>query len=166
MASLNTLNPNALRYFINETLYSFEITPVDETAPIDPPTTPAYAYLGENRKNFLFILENQQHSFFSEAALDAFSKTIMALGLTMADIAVYNLDMSSGSTDIGPLLSFFNPKKLVFSGVSPLDLGLTKGDLNVVFEHGNSSCLFTYSFEEMLTDTQKKKLFWTQLKTL
>jgi len=166
MANLNTINPTALQLLINETLYSFPVSDVREPAIAEESASPSFAYLGKNKRKYLFIVFEPNHPFFSEEALAAFSKTIAALGMAMSDIAVFNLASSSGTVDAATLFTFFDPKKVIYLGVSPQVLGLTPLTPNTPSQKNDRTSLFTYSFEEMLNDTQKKKTFWLQLKNL
>lgn len=163
MTILNTKNPYALRYLINDTIYKFNI-PVESKQILETSTT--YQYLGENQKHILYIVSNDEQQYFSPEALSAFSKTIGALGLSMGDVAVLNVSQQNSLIDFDQITVYFNPHKIIFSGVSPAQFGLSDLSLNNAITMNNIRLLYTFSFEEMLYNTDKKKIFWQQVKTL
>lgn len=172
MTHLNTTNPFALRYLMDDAIYNFQMvdnsldTPVTtNSAVLEEPAT-SYTFLGENKKRILYLIEDQQNEYFSKEALEAFSKTIQALSLFMADVAVMNVSRQAMEVTFEKLLHFFNPQKLIFAGPSPGQFGLTQLSLNQATEAKNIRVLHTYTFEEMLQDVNKKKTFWTQIKSL
>ena len=168
MTTLNTNNPYALRYLLNETVYAFEITKKDKEPNEEPlvEISPIYQFLGGNKKQILYIVDNQAHAYFSTGALDAFSRTINALGLSMEDIAVFNIGKHTPIINFDQICAYFNPQKVILAGASPTQLTLNNLSLNDPITIDNIKVLYTFSFEEMLTDTERKKTFWQQVKTL
>jgi len=168
--SLNTNNPMALRYLLEETLYPFsaEAPSVAGTQTPDKPMEEKipFSFLGEHKQGLLYLITAPAIPFFSEQALDAFTKTNQALGYTLADIAVLNTASLDKTEVQQELLAFFSPKKIVFAGASPQELGFPLFPLNSIQSFEGIPVLYTYSFEEMLTDVQKKKTFWQTLKLL
>lgn len=168
MTTLNTNNPYALRYLLNETVYDFEITKKDREPNEEPlvEVSPDYQFLGGNKKQILYIVDNQADAYFSSGALDAFSKTINALGLSMEDIAVFNIAKHTPIIDFDQVCTYFNPQKVILAGASPTQLTLNNLSLNDPITINSVKVLYTFSFEEMLTDVERKKTFWQQVKTL
>ncbi|HWV72795.1 MAG TPA: hypothetical protein VN040_13800 [Pseudosphingobacterium sp.] len=168
MTTLNTNNPYALRYLLNDTVYAFEITKKDEELNEEPlvEVSSYYEFLGENKKQILYIVDNQAHTYFSSGALDAFSRTINALGLSMEDIAVFNIAKHTSIINFDQICTYFNPQKVILAGASPTQLTLNNLSLNNPITLNNVKILYTFSFEEMLTDIERKKTFWQQVKTL
>lgn len=145
--SLHTNDPVALRYLMTETIFG-----IDEPT---PSRSPQFSYHGGNRRNYLFLTHEIGHEWMSAAALDAFTKTLAALKLTMDDIAVLNIGKLSEIPAKPDLIAFFNPKVIVALGAS---LPWDESDGLVVYQ--------TCSFDEMLVDAEKKRKFWTAIKTL
>ncbi|GAA4783065.1 hypothetical protein GCM10023231_08400 [Olivibacter ginsenosidimutans] len=166
MTSLTTKNPTALRYFMEETLYPVQITGKTETQQIAEKAPVGYHFLGGNSKHILFLVRNKAHAFFSPTAHEAFLKTIQALALSLEDVAVFNTSTTAERVDMDRICSFFQPKIFVVAGPISNDLGLPDYPLNTPTHQDGIKLLYTFSFEEMLTDTQKKKLFWQAIKTL
>jgi len=159
--SLHTTNPVALRHLMTETIFGIE-EPENASGNPEasvPKTTSGlslpFAYHGGNKRNLLFLTHETLYEWMSAAALDAFTKTLAALKLSMDDIALLNVGKLSEIPEKSHLLAFFNPKVVVALGVS---LPWNESDDLVVFK--------TYSFDEMLVDAEKKRVFWTTIKTL
>ncbi|PPL04436.1 hypothetical protein [Parapedobacter indicus] len=159
--SLHTTDPTALRYLMTETIFGIEEPGADgpdQEAAVPtatPNTSLQFAYHGGNKRNLLFLTHETQYEWMSAAALDAFTKTLAALKLSTDDIALLNVGKLSEIPEKSHLLAFFNPKVVVALGAS---LPWDESDGLTVFK--------TYSFDEMLVDAEKKRLFWTTLKTL
>ncbi len=173
MTLLKTNQPQALRYLFDESLYSVGMdTLITEKAALrngeaDQDTIQSVDFLGENQRRILYIIEETAYSFFSEAALDAFTKTILALGLSLDDVAVFNLATHPNSTfSRDQLVDLFHPEKIIFAGTPPLRLGFEGISLQVATQAAGMKILHTYSFEDMLQDVQKKKQFWQAIKLL
>lgn len=168
MALLNTDNPYALRFLLDDTIYAFD-TSAEELMD-DVITTSAqqvsFNYLGSNNKNILYLVEHPTDAYFSPAAYEAFSKTILALGLSFDDIAVFNLSCITEETTFETLQHFFKATKVILAGPKPQKIGLTELSLNTSIQLEQVKVLYTYSFEEMLNDVNKKKVFWQAVKAL
>lgn len=145
--SLHTMDPVALRYLMTETIFG-----IDEPA---PGRSLQFSFYGGNRRNYLFLTHEIQHEWMSAAALDAFVKTLSALKLSLDDIAVLNMGKLPEIPAKTELIAFFNPKVIVALGAP---LPWDESDDFTVFK--------TYSFDEMLADAEKKRIFWTAIKTL
>ncbi|QNL51271.1 hypothetical protein H8S90_06765 [Olivibacter sp. SDN3] len=169
MAHLNTTDPVVLGYLMDDLIYTFQTNETSNVPSIDTisnkPIT-GYTFLGENKQHILYLIEDQQYEYFSEKALDAFSKTVQALNLSMVDVAVMNVARQSTEITFEKIVHFFNPQKIIFSGPSPDQYGLPQLPLNQAAKEKNIHMLYTYTFEEMLQEINKKKTFWMQVKNL
>ena len=150
-SSMLTGDPVALRYLMTETIFGIG-EPLDAT-PED--TTPQFSYYGGNRRHFLFLTHDPQNKWMSAAALDAFSKTLGALKLSADDVAVLNMAAFPVVPAVADLVAFFKPKVIVALGAT---LSGAPSEGVEVFN--------THSFDEMLVDAEKKRAFWTTVKTL
>lgn len=169
MALLNTDNPYALRFLLDDTMYAFDASPhepKDDDTRYKPLQRAAFSYLGSNNKNILYLVENGREAYFSPEAHEAFSKTVFALGLSIDDISVLNLSSMREETSFEDLFSFFKPSKVIFAGPKPQKIGLEDIALNNSTQIKQVKMLYTYSFEEMLSDVHKKKIFWQAVKAL
>ncbi len=171
-STLNTSDPIALRYLMNETI--FGIGKADTLATDGGVLSDKMAqkqllhfrFYGKNKRNYLFVTEEQAHEWMSIAALEAFTKTLAALKLTMEDVAVLNLATLKTSPQKEDIISFFSPKAMVFLGAPLQSLGLEGLSSKMVAEYNGIAVFHTCTFDEMLADGEKKRLFWTTIKTL
>ena len=149
-SSLHTVDPVALRCLMTETIFGVgEPTDAVVAAP------PQFSHYGGNKRNFLFLTHDARHEWMSDAAFDAFTKTLGALKLSMDDVAVLNVGKLPSVPAEADLVAFFHPKAIVALGAS------------VPWGTSSTTTVFqTYSFDEMLVDAEKKRTFWATVKTL
>ncbi|SKB58043.1 hypothetical protein SAMN05660226_02168 [Parapedobacter luteus] len=170
MSNIQTTDSVALRYLITETLFG-----MDEDAPVTaelsavataPAAAPQFPFYGKNVRNYLFLASDPQHEWLSVSALEALTKTLTALKLTADDIALLNLGTLSAMPQQGDIFAFFNPKIVVSLGVSLPWEGFANPEPNTVLAHQGITVFHTFTFDEMLADAEKKRLFWGTVKTL
>ncbi|MGK6352300.1 hypothetical protein [Parapedobacter sp. DT-150] len=169
---MHTTDPIALRYLMTETIFDVG-EPVEsatgrEQAVRAPEqlSAPLFPFYGENKRRYLFLTQEQQYEWMSDAALDAFIKTLAALKLTAADVAVLNVGALTALPSKEDLLSFFEPKVMVCLGLPPQSLGFEIPLSPLVADYRGITVFHTYAFDEMLIDAEKKRHFWTTIKTL
>lgn len=173
MSRLLTRNPIALRFLMSETIFSSAIEKVQpENIPIDNELIKTDSSLsdnnqadllfrGSNERNILFLVQNQEQEYFSFEAEDAFLKTLAALKLSLKDVAVINQRIVEKSVD--EVKKVMKPKVcIVCEGENTANQSI----FNQIIEVDGIACLHTYSFEEMLTDTNKKRSFWNAIKRI
>lgn len=179
MTSLHTDNPVALRYLMSETIYGFDlqeagppksilgeaVSSEEEPAPVAQ-EEPYFDFLGQNRQGYLFVVNDSAHDYMSPAALDAFQKTVQALGLQLEDIALWNRGKERLEIALEQVVERFRPAKLVFLGQQATLHGIPSMALDSMVTVSGIKVLLSHGFEEMLTDMEKKKSFWKLLKTL
>lgn len=171
MSRLLTRNPIALSFLMSESIFSLAIEKVQpENTLIDNELTKTESSLpdnkaadllfwGSNERNILFLIRNSEQSYFSSAAEDAFLKTVAALTLSLKDVAVINLEKTKNSPA--------EINKVMKAKVCIICEGENKANQNIfnqITEIDGVACLYTYAFEEMLTDTNKKRSFWNAIK--
>lgn len=173
MSRLLTQNPIALRFLMSETIFSsaVENSPAENSSivtdsiesdlSLSDNKEPDLLFLGANERNILFLVQNPQENYFSAEAEDAFLKTLTALKLNLNDVAVFNRSKSEKSLiEINEAL---DPKVCIYcEGENETN----KNDFNKITEVEGIAYLYTYSFEEMLTDTNKKRAFWNAIKEI
>ncbi len=168
MSRLLTQNPIALRFLMSETIFSSVI----ENPPIESDSiksTPLESnnmeldllFWGSNERNILFLIHNSNEDYFSTEAEDAFLKTLAALKLNIKDVAVVNRGKTEKSFKV--INAVLRPKFCVYCE------GQNEANQNVFNKFTDIdgvTCLYTYSFEEMLIDTGKKREFWNAIKEI
>lgn len=171
MSRLLTRNPIALRFLMSETIFSSAVENVQpENISIDNELIKSDSLLsdnneadllfwGSNERNIVFLILNPKENYFSSGAEDAFLKTLAALKLSLKDVAVINRGTAEKS--LGEINKVMNPKVcIVCEGENEANQNI----FNQITEVDGIACLYTYSFEEMLTDTNKKRSFWNAIK--
>lgn len=168
MSLLNTTNPIALRALMSETIFGIE--PLISVVTLEEPVLeaqPAKAeFMGANKKNILFITESINNEYFTQDAELAFIKMLGALKLDLQDVAVVNCADETSKRSFDSLNDQFAPRICVFLGVDPQKLGLGNFASNILWQEREVEFLYSFSFEEMLTETAKKKMFWETIKLM
>lgn len=172
MSGITTSDPIALRYLITETIFDISEQPIpganQQRAMPEPVVTqePLFDFYGKNKRNYLFLTQEQHHKWMPPTALDAFTKTLTALRLTEEDIAILNMGAFTAPPSKDDILSFFNPKVLVSLGASLQWPELNSLPSESVANYNGITIFHTYTFDDMLVDAEKKRLFWTTIKNL
>src|SRR5690606_21466824 len=159
-------DPVALRYLLTEPI--FTVGPDKGTPSMDQPETPPsvdFIFYGKNGRRFLFLVDDRQHQWMSTAALDAFSKTLAALKLSADDVALLNLATRADRVRKADMLSFFKPAVIVLLGIAPEAVGLSMSSTPLC-EYEGIKLFCTCTFDEMLVEAEKKRQFWSTIKTL
>lgn len=120
-----------------------------------PDPVPQFSFYGKNKREYLFLTDEKQHEWMSEPAMDAFVKTLAALKLAVDDVAVLNLAKLKEPPLVGHLTLVFKPKVVINLGTS---FTWPEQDGVKVF-HAST-------FDVMLADAEKKRVFWATIKTL
>ena len=173
-------NPLAFSFIMQDDIY---LLPQDKTAFADKPAVAAipepveiiipvvetqsisFNYLGGHKKNFLIIVHYPGLEFMDEKHLTALENTLKRLEYSLDDTAIFNIAKHAAVT-FEQLEKFFNPKKLLIMGATSLPVGIDQLSLNSVKKASNRDALFTFSFDEMMTSNENKKVFWEQIKQL
>lgn len=166
MSLLNTKNPRAIQSLMTETIFDIGFTQTKEVATNNAEPAPSLKLYGDNKRNILFIVDSPTEQFFSKEAELAFLKTLGALQLALDDVSVINVATLDQQVDFTFVQKELAPAYCVFLGANPIDLQLNEYPENIWSNEGDSEVLKTYSFDEMLTDANKKKLFWNAVKLM
>ena len=178
MSPLNTTNPAALQALMSETIFGIDFPDqVIENAQVNLAKTNSSVTesdkqdiiiksLGANQKNILFIIEDSKNDFFSKDAELAFVKTLNALKLNLTDVAIINHANSDDEVAFDQIKEQLKPMTCVFLGFDPKRLGVMNCAENILVDENNIQFLNSFSFEEMLTDTAKKRMFWDAIKLM
>ena len=174
-------NPLAYSFILQEDLYLLDNDkqlhpatasplPAIEAIPVLPEpdiktTLLNFNYLGENKKGFLIIVYYKLPGFMDEAHLTALTAVLARLQYTIDDVAILNLAHYAGYAS-NTFIDFFKPQKFLLLGAQALPAGLESIELNKPQKVNGLPALFSFNFEEMMTDNEKKKSFWEQMKQL
>ena len=161
---------NALRFLLQDEIYLLNDDKVQYANPIIPAPVietpkPVFNYLGSNKKNLLVLVHYADQDVMKEDHLTALESVLSRLGHTREDVAILNISKHDW-TDHQQLLAHFTPAKMVILGQKALPNGIAQLNLNQAQKAGTTTTLYTFSFDEMMTNVENKKAFWEQMKNL
>ena len=169
------LNHIELPASVVEELYHSSLIERDETPvnqpeadiiEIEPTTDPAWKSLGENRKNVLIIVSYSDAVHLPDHDLGFLTGILGACKLSMADVAIVNLN-NHPEESYKELVAFFKSKIVLLFAVEPASFGLP-----MRFPHfqiqpfAGNSFLFSPSLKELENDKILKSKLWVCLKRL
>lgn len=183
-------NPAALNYLFDEEVFLLASEKdtltapqqVIEPAPVQPEApvaTPAVSepveveitkpfepkFLGKNAKRFLITTYYPQHDHIHPDHLTALSAVLKRLQFEADDVAIINL-YNHANAGYEKLAAFFSPAKLLILGEKAIPAGSDVKAINKIEPKDSHAMLYTFSFDEMMTDVDKKRQFWEQIKNL
>ena len=121
--------------------------------------------MGSNNAQIIFLVNDRQHSYASDEAMDMLLKLLAACKLSMEDIALINCFGQEVNYD--SLTNQFRPKKTLLFGVDPAAINLPfMIPFFQVQRHNDQSYLFAPALEDFLSDTALKKKLWTSLQKI
>ncbi len=164
------LNADKVQYSTPVTLIQENILAEPEVAyPSAPPETVKESlslnYLGGNKKNFLVIAHYPEYDFMHDKHLAALESTLGRLGFSIEDIGIINYAKYQ-DIKFDVLVDCFNPHKLLVLGEPSQPAGIAGLELNKQKQLDNCVALLTFSFDDMMENNEKKKIFWEQMKQL
>lgn len=177
MPNLHTRNTHALRLLMTDDIYiltekdkPFSAAISDENPPEEliQPTeeinkAKEFSYLGENNKYFLILFDDNSRNEISSLHKETLMKIMSAKGLELRDLAILNLAQYPEVNFI-ELKEFFSCSKIVLFGIDPQRLALPAISTNQSEKSREVKVLATFSIDEMISDTTKKREFWNVMK--
>ena len=124
-----------------------------------------FNYLGKNNKNFVVLVNYTNEEHIAAAHLAALESILKRKDLTLDDVAILNVNKYA-PVKLTALATHFTPKKLVIMGADSLPEGIGKLPLNQPLQGKKTHVLYSFSFDEMMSSNDNKKLFWEHMKTL
>ncbi|MET3978442.1 DNA polymerase III psi subunit [Mucilaginibacter sp. UYP25] len=144
-------------------------TPVSATPKTTEPIvqTPdnEFNYLGKNNKNFVVLVNYANEEHIAAAHLIALENILKRKELALDDVAILNVNKYA-PVKLAALAAYFTPTRLVIMGADSLPEGIGKLPLNQPLQGKKTHVLYSFSFYEMMSSNDNKKLFWEQMKTL
>ncbi|MES2378326.1 MAG: hypothetical protein V4553_17170 [Bacteroidota bacterium] len=132
---------------------------VTETKPV------GFNYLGGNKKQFLIITHYPAEEFIAADHLAALQNILNRKGYGIDDVAILNI-AKAAFTGIIDLVNHFKPEKLLILGEAAVPAGMGVPPLNQPKKMKNGVLLHSFSFDDMMSSTDNKKVFWEQMKNL
>lgn len=113
------LSPVLVKKLYSHCLYQME--PAKQHFENNPSDTDLSS-LGNNEKNILIVVNDKQALHATESDLKLLTDILIACQLTLADVALVNMDKNPAA-DYSTLNRQFIPRKIFLFGVSPASLG-------------------------------------------
>lgn len=158
-------------YLLNEDKNYYKPGPGNQPgqAPEPQPKTKTpqlnFNYLGSNKKNLLILVNYAGQEFMQEAHLVALESVLTRKGHSRDDVAILNIAGLEGA-EYEQIAAHFEPQTLIILGETSMPPGLDQPKFNVPENRDSLTILYTFSFDEMMTNNEHKKAFWEQMKTL
>ena len=152
------LNEDRLNY--NKTDNHQPPTPLPE---IETPK-PVFNYLGANKKSFLVLTNYADHDFIADDHLAALESVLGRKNHSKEDVAILNI--AKNAAEYATLIDYFKPQTLLILGRESVPEGIDQPKFNQIEKRSELTILFTFSFDDMMTNTENKRAFWEQVKTL
>jgi hypothetical protein len=129
--------------------------------------TPAarFNYMGGNKKNFLIITHYTIEEHIATDHLAALQSILKRLAYEIDDVAILNLAKATITT-VTDIVAYFKPEKLLILGEAAVPAGMGVPPVNQYKKMKNGTFLRSFSFDEMMSSTDNKKVFWEQMKNL
>ncbi|PAW92240.1 hypothetical protein CKK33_01505 [Mucilaginibacter sp. MD40] len=151
-----------------------EARPLDETKssapvviaqPVQETTKPPFNYWGENKKQFLILVNYGGVEHIPDEHRVALESILSRKGLSKEDVALLNVN-TTGPVQLSALTAYFNPTRLVIMGNNALPTGIGNLPINKAVQGKKIHVLYSFSFADMMSSNENKKAFWEQMKTL
>ncbi len=161
------LNNIQLPASIYQSIFSNKLVDLrDRSAHINSKSKLKIDYLGGNEKNIVFVTNNDQHKFLDDNQLKFLSNLISACNITMADIAVVNMN-NNEEVNYAKLFGCLSCRKVLCFGVSSgeIDLPFTIPFYQVqTFEE--VQYIFCPALDQLQDNPEEKKLLWESLQKI
>lgn len=157
-----------LRYLIQEDIY---LLPADRefySRPASPVVdeTPELVlkYLGDYKKEFLIITYYPEHEHMEPTHQAALVNTLQRLQLELEHVGILN-KATHPEADFSVLIEKLNPQKLMILGTEAMPADAPSAMvLNELSQLNTAKALYTFSFNEMMGNKDKTKIFWNLIK--
>jgi hypothetical protein len=161
-------NPAALRFIMQDDIYLLhdDKGQAIKTAAEPVIETPAvqFNYLGGHKKKFLVVVHYPDHEFIADEHLAALQNILKRKEHSLDDVAILN--MAKAVADLEQLMTYFSPQKLLILGAEALPAKMLPPALNQPQKLADCMALYSFSFKEMMDNTDHKRIFWEQMKSL
>ena len=129
----------------------------------EPPSF--YEYLGENNKYILILFNDPAQKTIDPKELGTLANILKGKKQEIKDVALVNLNNYPAAT-FSSLKSFFACNSLVLFGINPAQLSIDGVQSNQITSYQGVKILATFSIAEMLSNLDKKRAFWDEMKKL
>ena len=122
--------------------------------------------LGGNRKNILVVVSHEGVQHLPDGELQFLITILKACQLTLADVAIINLDTST-EKNYKTITGSFGTQHILLFKVTPLQFGLpVHFPFFQIQRFDQCTYLSAPALQEIEKDTESKKQLWSSLKTM
>lgn len=165
MSEMKASDPVALQYLMTDDIYLIHEEPVPQASDDSAGKSPTFNYLGENNKFMLLLIQEDSHPNLRSNELEALANILGAKRMSLKDVAIVNQRKYSASS-WKEFKAYFACSSIVLFGIDPTEIKIRTLPRNAITDFEEMQVLFTYSFAEMLSNVDKKREFWNQMKKL
>ena len=123
-------------------------------------------YLGNNSRNILIIIDEEEHAFLGDAELNFLIAIFNACNVTMENIALVNSHKNELVT-YENMMKQFRPAIVLFFGTEPQHLGFpVQIPMYQVQQYNKQQYMCAPALEKLAADVEQKKLLWAALKKI
>ncbi|MBA2562101.1 MAG: hypothetical protein H0V14_04170 [Chitinophagaceae bacterium] len=142
-------------------LYNYYLVDINNDKNKTEPAQGENLFLGNNKKNILFIVTNIEVDFLTDNQLDFISGILSACKLNLADIAIINLNKIAKME----LYKLLKASKIIAFGIKASAIGLpfSIADFQVQL-FNNQTYLFAPELNLIQKETNLKRKLWVSLK--
>ena len=166
----------ALRFILEDEIYLLKedklsylkpgnqpvVIPQPQPATVTP--KPVFNYLGSNKKHFLVLTYYPDNDFIADDHLAALESVLGRKNHAREDVAILNI--AKNASEYPELISHFKPQIILILGQQAIPAGIHQPKFNQIEKRDDVTLLFTFAFDEMMTNVDNKKAFWEQVKSL
>ena len=152
-------------YLIRELYRNNLIIEVENQTAITLQEESLISHLGKNEKNIVIIVNEKDSVFLHDNDLNLLLRIISPCKLSMADIAVVNINKTP--VKIASLISEFRPVKTILFGATPADISLPMHFPHFQVQHyNNCDYVCSPSLAALAENVDLKKQLWLSLQKL
>ena len=160
-------DPAAFRFIINEDIYllshdkehqSKKVVKEAESVPF------SFNYEGKNSKNFLILTYYPNQEAISAPHFAALQAILLRKGYQPDEVAILNIALNNA--DVNAITGYFNPEKLLILGEKAIPGGMPAPQFNRLQPVAGCNILLSFCFDDMMENTDNKRAFWEQMKSL
>jgi len=142
------------------------VEPKQAPKPVDPVVSHNWKSLGNNQKNILIVVNNNDVVHLPDSDLSFLTGILNACGLSMADVAIININ-NYRKTGYKELMTHFKSRNAFLFGIGPATFGLPMDFPHFqVQSFQNCSYLYSPALKELENDKLLKSKLWVCLKRI
>jgi hypothetical protein len=168
------LNPNLIASLYTSSLIEEEVAIKNEIIPTDiPPVVQEkssepfmFKHLGNNAKNILIVVDYTETAYLPDDHLNFLTKIISACKISLADVAIINLQAYKGKT-YEEIMEYFKSKIVLLFAVTPKEFGMpVQFPYFQVQSFNRTTFLSNPPLHDIYNDESEKRKLWDCMKTI